>query len=887
MLASSTSSGLGIAGAALCILVGFPGHFPSTATAQTQHAGYAIEISDRLNPTGKTIHMPVPLGDGDRQLGDVTVQVDANDRLSVSKADLLARLGPGLEPKARARLQSLAAENGFISLEAAKSAAFLLTFDRASQELRYSVNLDETADTELSVGGRRQAPVSPAAAMRPSFIAGYVNVVGGLDHMQGAPGLAPSRTSGRVELDQALRVGTLVAENRALVEGDVDANVCPIGASCTYDHKSGVKRQSSRLVYDLPAHSVRIQAGDTDVTGTAQQRSLEMLGVSVTKSDTRFKPGESMQPSGRASFRIERNSVVDVLVNGNIVQQLRLRPGNYNLRDLPLATGSNNVELAITDDIGERRTLSFKSYFDTALLAAGRDEWSAAGGSLSYLRDNERHYDRFGAIGTGMYRRGLTDHLTGEAHGQADEQGGMGGVGLLGRTPWGMLRTQAAFSGSNFGLGGALNIAWDVANFQGLSDRKSDTFRIEAEYRTGNFHVPGLQLVTASGIVYPHQDYRLKIITSYSTLLDHAITAALSARYTMADDADPRAGIYTIKGDRYGVDLALSAPLSNEMSTSLTLGYTNEIYLRAFPYWGSTDPELRIGARLYWRPDHRSNVIVSHDTLTRQTTASALRSVGSGLGRWETSVNLHNSSHDGTASGSGSMSYHGNRADATVTHIADLRGTHWNAFDPSLGTQRTLLRVGSSIAFADGKVAIGPPIRGGAFAIVHPHASLAGKDVTILDGETVRARADGWGAAVVTDIPTHFPASIQYDVADLPIGYSLGTGTFELNAPYKAGYSLQVGSESSISIHGTLLKGDGKPIAYLAGDMHPENAPDQRITVFTNAVGRFGAEGLAPGRWIIVMATEGTPTRYAVDVPAGAGDLVRAGTLTPIGEGGR
>jgi outer membrane usher protein len=53
--------------------------------------------------------------------------------------------------------------------------------------------------------------------------------------------------------------------------------------------------------------------------------------------------------------------------------------------------------------------------------------------------------------------------------------------------------------------------------------------------------------------------------------------------------------------------------------------------------------------------------------------------------------------------------------------------------------------------------------------------------------------------------------------------------------------------------------------------------------VFTNAAGKFGAEGLAPGRWIIEMDTEGARTRFIVDVPEGATGVFKAGTLMPVG----
>ncbi len=149
--------------------------------------------------------------------------------------------------------------------------------------------------------------------------------------------------------------------------------------------------------------------------------------------------------------------------------------------------------------------------------------------------------------------------------------------------------------------------------------------------------------------------------------------------------------------------------------------------------------------------------------------------------------------------------------------------------------------------------------------------------------DDLRAIADGWGPAVVSSIPAYSQSTIPVDVADLPLGYSLGAAAFDIYAPYRGGYALQVGSANSVSAYGTLLLRDGEPVALLTGVAHPENEPNAAVTIFTNAAGKFGAEGLAPGRWIIEMATDDKPTRYVIDVPDGTDGLFKAGTLHPSG----
>ena len=196
--------------------------------------------------------------------------------------------------------------------------------------------------------------------------------------------------------------------------------------------------------------------------------------------------------------------------------------------------------------------------------------------------------------------------------------------------------------------------------------------------------------------------------------------------------------------------------------------------------------------------------------------------------------------------------------------------------------QRSSLRVGTSIAFADGVFAVGAPIRNGAFAIVHPHESIADKEIIVGDPERPRGRADWLGPALISDLPAYHPTSLAVDGVDLPLGYSLGAGTFDMIAPYKTGYRLEVGSAYSVYAYGTLLLATGEPVALLSGAARSVREPDRQVAIFTNASGRFGAEGLAPGKWEIEVDAGAQPTIYVIDIPASVDGLFDAGTLRPM-----
>jgi outer membrane usher protein len=314
----------------------------------------------------------------------------------------------------------------------------------------------------------------------------------------------------------------------------------------------------------------------------------------------------------------------------------------------------------------------------------------------------------------------------------------------------------------------------------------------------------------------------------------------------------------------------------------LTLGVSNEAYLSSLDPREPEGAEFRVGIRLFGRPDENTNISAGFDTLNGQSDVSAYRTAGNGIGRWDTTVDAQQNDFDDRASVNGTIGYYGNRGQVRLIHNSGFDGVSLSDFKLQPGQQRTSLQVGTSIAFADGHVAIGAPITGDAFAIVYPHESIADKTITVGSSDNVRAVADGWGPAVVTNLPAYAPSTIPVDADDLPVGYSLGAAAFDMFAPLKAGYALEVGSDYSVSAYGTLLFSNNKPVSLISGSARSVEHSDKAVTIFTNSAGRFGADGLAPGRWIIEMATDGAPTRFALNIPPNVKGLFKAGTMHPI-----
>jgi outer membrane usher protein len=838
----------------------------------------------KLNTTGRVLMMPVPLMDDTKQLGELVARIDPDDKIWVRKETLIRLLGERLKPEVIASIRKLPAKGEQIALTSLASTGAGLQFDQGEVALKFVPRADLRTAQKINLRGMQSGVVS-SQQVKPSIFAGYVNVIGGVEHNWATPG-QEGRSGLNVSFQSAVRAGSIVVENEAGYEGVVDERICPRDAFCNYQHKSGLKRRSTRIVHDRPEQALRLQAGDTVTRPAGFQRNIEIFGAAIERSPRTLQPDTAGRPTGSHSFLVEKPSQAEISVNGTVVRRLRLQPGTYDLNGFALVTGSNNVEVTLIDNTGARRSINQSTYFDRRLLTTGDDEWSIAAGLPSYHRDGERKYVQDDYAATAHYRWAFNDRLTAEINAQADSNVQMAGGGFLAATSWGFFSTRTAISLTDIGPGYAVGADWDLLNFQAFRGLFANdvelrqSLRLSAEYRSSDFRQPGSYLNSASGLIYPTHDYWLKLAASFTTPITGGISATLAGRYQFGRDVvstDPGAQ----RGDLFGADVTFSGALTGNVNGSVAFGYSNEGYNFDDP-GAKREADYRVMARAFVRLGRNTNISASHDTLNQQSVVTGYYASGQGVGRWETTVDSYHDGRTDQGSMGGTVAYYGNRVEARVAHNSSLTGIDLTSFGADPGQQRTSVRLGSSIAFADGKIAIGAPIRGG-FAIVHPHSSLKDKTIKIGTSDQVLAVADGWGPAVVPNLPAYSQTTLPVDVDDLPLGYSLGSGAFDLSAPFRGGYALMVGSGNSVSAYGTLVDSRGEPLALLSGVAFPAADRTKEVTVITNAGGRFAAEGLSPGKWQIEMAGDAGKIIYSILVPEGSDGLFRAGTVRPDG----
>lgn len=780
-----------------------------------------------INPTGRAVVLTAPLLDGQAYLGDTTLTLEPGGQASFSAERLLVLLTPRLAPSLIERLRARLAERGTIGRADLESVGVGMRYDPLTLQLVMEIAPASRATRSVTLGD--DAARGPANYIAPADFSAYLNIRGSMDWVQQGSdeGLAAPITF----LDGAVRAGGVVLESEANWQAGARG--------------ADFQRRGTRFIYDDRDSLVRWAGGDLQTLARGFQAAPEISGLSISRFYSLLDPQRIIRPRGNRSFRIERRSVVEVRVNGQLVRRLELDPGTFDLKDFPFTQGSNGVRLTITDDAGRTESFNFNTFLDQSQLAEGLSEFGLYAGVLAPLGRRGPVYSNDMAF-SGFYRRGINDQLTLGANAQADPNGWMGGVETVIATPIGSFGGFASASHvKDVGAGWA-----SILTFQRTITRRSggaDALSLSFETRSRDFAPIGVGL--------PSNPYRYVAGASYNGAINDALYAGLDARYSRGRDDEPHvASLRATGGWRISPRLNLTGDVSYERA-------------------GRQD---RVGVflSLVFRLDRASSLRSDYDSRNNRKRLTYQTYHGSGTGAYNFSADVEHSDLGVATTANGI--YYSNRA--------ELGFSHFGTFDRDLGGstgQRSSLRFGTSLAIADGSVSIGRPIQD-SFAIVRAHPSLKGSDLFIdANGRFSTANSGAMGTALQPSLSSYSERNLLVTAPDAPIGTDLGEGSFRLLPAYRSGYRLTVGSDYMVSVVGRLLGTNGEPITLVAGtaveEAHPEREP---VPLFTNAAGRFGATGLAPGRWRILL-NDADRTRFELIIPEGADRTIAAGDLMP------
>jgi outer membrane usher protein len=781
------------------------------------------------------------------ELGEVTATVTRAGKLvAVEGPALVNLLRPIVRASKLAELRDkIDAADVIPAQDAAEVEGLTLRFDINLLQIDVEIEDAFHLPTDISLLARRRSG-SGFTTIEPADVSGYVNLRSGVDYVDtGSSGT--QREPATVNFDGALNgFGTVLEWSATWKEERVPAWA----------------RDDVRLVQDFPEDLLRMTAGDINYGLDGFQSSRRLGGFTIASNYT-LQPNRSIVPAGAATFDIERASRVEVFLNGQRVQNLQLKPGRYNLRDFPFASGANDVEVRIVDEVGRVETLRFPFVFDTTLLGEGIQEYSYALGVPSDTTPSGRDYDdSAGLVFSGFHNYGVTDQLTLGANVQAAQQQQQTGLNARFATVLGTFRTDVAESHSDFSrtdYAARLQYRYSEGPVQRqtapgagpLSNVVLPTGRtlsINTTYR-------GPEFADLSTDRAPSNPVRLDYGFSYGQRVFGEWYGNVGYTKQLGRDGSPSTDTYT---------LSVSTRLSDELTFSL-FG-TRRVQT-------GDDVELSLFAGISWMPGRsKHRVSVSRDSRTQTTRTTWSYTDAQTVGGLQADASVDSTPSEYRLNGN--ARYVDYRYDASLSRDQ----SYAKASDDS-GSTRTSARFGTAMVFAGTHFGISRPIND-SFILVAPHRRLSGQDILVNPiADVADAKTDWLGAAVVPSVPGYRDYQVSIEAPDLPLGFDLGDQVFTVAPTYRSGTAIEVGTGGTVMLDGTLLDADGKPIGLFSGHFVSLDEPNQRpVAFFTNRAGRFRVLGLFPGRFELQL--DNYPGRgEPVVVPADATGMYNAGTI--------
>lgn len=770
--------------------------------------------------------LEIPLRIEKLPLGEVAAFISSRDELlAFDGPALLKLLERFLVPEKLQSLRAKIVSGGRIAADDIRSEGIAVDYDIGRIEASLRVPLDMRTTQSLSLAN--PYGVDRKDILPPADVSGYVNVLSGHDFVPDRDGPTPIVT----DLDGALNLYGNVLEGVGTYRD--------IGAARW-------ARGDTRIVRDDPESRTRLSVGDISY-GVGGFQSFRRAGGVAIARNFGLQPYRSSAPVGETDLSLDRNARVDVIVNGQRMRTLDLTPGRYNVRDLPLVGGTNDVTLRIVDEVGRVEVIRFPFVFDSSVLAEGEQDFGYAVGFPSTVTNAGRIYDRADRVVSAFHTFGLTDQVTLGGNYQASRHVNVMGAEMRLATAIGTFRTDLSASESSFaGAGGAFRIQ------HRFTETPSATSRGRFLASTATYRTPAFATISQTSASNP---IALSLGVLFGQRLSETVYGSLGVARQFARDGQPN----LTTGDA-----SVSFQVAEDVTASLLLSTRQASYggsdSRIFfgISWFPRGSGQRVGSS-YDTSERARRLDWSYTPIMRIDGIQADVALGRDAGRDTIDSNVGYTGYRFTSSAS----------HATMTERGDGNSTH----------PRTRINFGTALAFAGGHVAVTRPIND-SFALFVPHPSLVGQDIEVNPiGDTPQARTDALGTAVLAELNSYYQHHVTIDAPDLPLGYELGRQVHDLRPGYRSGTVIGVGTGATVLGDGYLVDEGDNPLPLEAGTITSIDEPKRSaIEFFTSRSGRFRVEGLSPGRFRLTLANE--PDRpIEFEVPAASAGRVDLGRL--------
>lgn len=601
----------------------------------------------------------------------------------------------------------------------------------------------------------------------------------------------------------------------------------------TVDTPSGKRlvRLMSSATLDDRDNLRRIVLGDVLTPSRDFSNSVNLGGISVAKNYA-IDPYFIRFPTQSLTGSVALPSDMEVYLDGQRIRTERLRPGEFELRDILAYGGARDVQVVLRDPFGRVEQLNYSLYFTDQPLQPGLHEYSYNFGAIR--RDFGLRSNKYGPLAFTMYHRyGVSKAVTLGWRAEATRRLlNTGPTATLVMGPLGVINLGLAMStiGGRRGTAGLASYT-----FESKSWSMGVFLRHDGRDYVGLGDPPVMTNRRYEGSV--SASYRLS--GNSTVTLSHAALTTRAGSTATASATPSQPFSFTALANHRVTALSYSTPIPS------TRAHFTASLSRIKDTLGPGRTEAFLGLSILLDKDH--NAAASYRSDRRDHTESVrltkYQPVGEGLGY---SVSADHSSKSQSTQFRSDAQYN---APAAV-----LRADYGHFQSQGQKDQDLRLSVAGGIVAVGGHVAVSRPISQ-SYAIVKV-GELSAVDVFV-QGQPV-AKTDAQGLAVLPNLSAYYENNVSIAGSSLPMDYALPAEIKKVSPAPRSGAYVDFGVTRTQAFTGKLISRLGpvaKPVEVAEMDVSIDGKSQKLIA---GRGGEFYVENLKPGiyRGSVSVGTE-------------------------------
>lgn len=789
---------------------------PSTAA---ERAAQAFKKPAPAPALGQVLTLPVWL-DGE-ELGSVSTRLSGPSP-SLSGSDLL----PLLEPLLRQDSWAQRPQAAWLQAQDLQRWGVALHYQADQLQWQLQVPMDLRRSTTISAWERAwsmQQTQGPVYRPEPWSWIGNLRTW----HSQSSSNLDPQPSQSQV----------LTLEHALQVQSQNGPWVFEHTANRRQNNETQPRWNHSllRLLHDQPQAQRRWIVGDvsTDAQGGIGALGLQR-GLRVG-SQWSLDRSRNVMALASQSLSLPEGAQVSVDVNGQSSQFYRLRPGQYQLTDIPLANGTNDVQVQVQEPNGALRTYQLRYFFDAQLLKPGLTDWAFTMGQTTPNAGLVGPASGAGTVAVGHLRHGWRSNLTLGVAAQT-AQGHTGGevvqTQAVWANGWGTWSGWWAHSQRTWGAAQAVGALWQGQRAGRLGPVQSMSWSVQTIHRQAGH--AGLDVTTAPGA---SQEWSARLYAQ----LPAGWNGAIYTRQLL-----PATGA---RQNQWG--LSGFKPLTKQWRVEL--GAQN---LPSTSAKGAGGAWVTASLRYMHRPADPSGTTWQSQA---QLAGGGTQALQSRLD-WEGQGYRSSEDHDAywqariRQLNQGSQSQTQLSGQWTAPRWA-LQAAHADSLTPLGGATPGLLHsqyseitLASALVLTRSGLQVSAPVRD-SVVVFDPAPGYQKLNLQVDPQQAVPAgRQDRWGWPVLGQVNSYQPRPIMIDITDMPPGRQIGESLVTVIPTHRSVVRVPVGDVASTPIRARLLQASGQALALSAVRVVRTDAPGQ-TELFTNRDGVLVSPPLPPGQY--------------------------------------